>query len=250
MTKEEALKIMHKTQKNYQKIALDFATSRKFLWPEFDIFKEYVKEGNKILDLGCGSGRLVELFSDYHVIDYIGIDNCQGLLDYARSKYPKENFINADVLNLPFPAKTFDAIFGIAVLNHFPKSLQMLALNNLRRALKPGGYLLMTNWNLWGLSIKKKSVWRYNIKRFFTSRKAWWQKYGVSKKKLGFKDVLTIWKKNNQRAVLYYYAFTLKELKQLVKNAGFIVVEAYHSKDGKKVSWYKGGNLVVVAKKL
>lgn len=249
MKKITAKKIMKKTQKNYEKIAVDFAKSRKFLWPEFNYFKGFVNEGDKILDLGCGGGRLVELFSDYQVIDYIGVDNCQGLINYAKQKYPKENFINSDILNLQFSPKTFNVVFSIAVLNHFPKPLQMLVLNNIRRVLKPGGYLLMTNWNLWVPSFKKKSVFKYNVKRLFTSKKTWYQRYGISKKVLSFKDILTVWRKNQKKGYLYYYAFSKRELKNLAHRAGFKVEAIFYSKAGQKVPWYKGGNIVMVCKK-
>lgn len=58
---------------SYNQFASEFNKSRQNLWPELLEFKKYLKNGIKILDLGCGNGRLISLLKDYEIY-YIGSD--------------------------------------------------------------------------------------------------------------------------------------------------------------------------------
>ena len=51
----------------YNKIAKLFSKTRKFLWYDLEPLVKYTKNGDKILDLGCGNGRLYQLFSDLSI---------------------------------------------------------------------------------------------------------------------------------------------------------------------------------------
>ena len=51
-----------------------------------------------LLDLGCGTGKLLEYYNDY--IDfYIGVDHSDKMLNQALKKYPNHLFINDDITN-------------------------------------------------------------------------------------------------------------------------------------------------------
>ncbi len=141
--------LLEKTRNDYNSIAEDFSRTRWNIWAEFNIFREYVKNGDKVLDAGCGNGRLLELFKD-KVIDYTGIDISEKLINLARKKYSDNNFIVADTLNLPFPDNNFDKVFSIAVLHTIPScGLRQKVLFELRRVLKPSGFLILTVWDVW-----------------------------------------------------------------------------------------------------
>jgi len=49
---------------------------------------EYIEPGQKVLDLGCGNGRLLNALKDKK-IDYIGVDNSEKLLLEAQTLYPE-----------------------------------------------------------------------------------------------------------------------------------------------------------------
>lgn len=66
-----------------------------------DLIKEHLK--GKVLDAGCGYGRLSQW-----VDDYVGVDISPDLLEYARNNYPDKTFLQADLKNLPFKDGEFD----------------------------------------------------------------------------------------------------------------------------------------------
>ncbi|MFH1712888.1 MAG: methyltransferase domain-containing protein [Candidatus Jacksonbacteria bacterium] len=225
-------RILSLNQAVYDKIAADFSQTReKPLWPEALGFKKYVKTGNRVLDIGCGSGRLLQLF-DKIKVDYVGVDASQKLLEQAKSWNMKhetwnkgsiKNFLKMNMIKLRFNDNSFDVIFMIASLNHLPACYHQQALSEAFRVLKPGGHLLMTNFNLWRFSLKDKTVWKYK----------------------SFKNVMTNWNGHP----LYYYAFTLRELKRKCKKAGFKIKTAYYAKDGRSAHFWNGRNIVVVGGK-
>ena len=102
MEQELANELVKKTKNDFNLIAKEFSQTRYYLWPELaDDFQGFIKEEDKILDIGCGNGRLFDLFKGKK-IDYIGIDNSEGQIREAGAKYPEENFLVADALKLPF----------------------------------------------------------------------------------------------------------------------------------------------------
>ena len=230
MNQTQALKIIEQNKDSYNQIAQEFSQSRTRLWPEIYDFKKQMQiHGSpRVLDLGCGNGRLLELFKGTG-IEYHGLDISRKLLGIAFGKAQelkiKAEFKTGDVLDLPYAENQFDYIFCLAVLNHIPsKELQIKALKEMRRVLLPAGALFMTNWNLWRLSINsKKNAWRHGLK----------------------KDIIPAFGKS--KAPLYYRAFTIKELNNLCKQAGFTVKESYYVKDGKRARWYSANNIVTIA---
>lgn len=221
--------LSEKTKNDYNLIAEDFSRTRWNIWAEFNIFKEYVNNGDKILDAGCGNGRLLELFKD-KVINYKGVDVSEKLVGLARKKYPNNNFIIADNLNLPFPDDNFDKVFSIAVLHTIPSDeLRKKAVSELKRVLKPKGLLFITVWDMW-----RKDTFPLLVKYFFLKL--------TGKSKLDFRDAFISW---SGRAERYYHFFTKKELQSLVEAAGLSVMkkDVAYNETGKR------SNIYLIAKK-
>jgi ubiquinone/menaquinone biosynthesis C-methylase UbiE len=93
------------------------------------------KQGENILDLGCGTGDLANQLYSFGV-NVIGVDKSANMVQQAQSKYPNIKFIVDDATDLEYENE-FDAIFSNATLHwvHPPKQ----ALHRVYHALKHGG---------------------------------------------------------------------------------------------------------------
>ncbi|MEK7167706.1 MAG: class I SAM-dependent methyltransferase, partial [Patescibacteria group bacterium] len=145
-------KILHQTRDIYNAIAGDFSSTRGKWWKGFGNFSQYVKPGDSVLDLGCGNGRMADIFSDSQV-SYLGLDNSEELIKIARKRFennPKVKFEAGDILDLHLEKGKYSLVLLIAVLHHIPtKELRLKVLRDVFSCLKPGGRLVMSNWNLW-----------------------------------------------------------------------------------------------------
>ncbi|MED1439811.1 methyltransferase domain-containing protein [Aeribacillus composti] len=93
------------------------------------------KKGERILDLGCGTGDLAWKLYELGV-DVVGIDKSENMINQAKAKYPGLSFEVKDVLNLGY-RNEFDAVFSNAVLHWIKPPKQ--ALINIYQALKENG---------------------------------------------------------------------------------------------------------------
>ncbi|MCM3570263.1 trans-aconitate 2-methyltransferase [Neobacillus mesonae] len=93
------------------------------------------KHGEKILDLGCGTGDLANIIYEYGA-DIIGVDKSETMIEQASSKYPHIQFMVQDAVSLDFHSK-FDAVFSNAALHWVLPANK--ALNGIYQSLKSGG---------------------------------------------------------------------------------------------------------------
>lgn len=209
-------RILRKIKNDYTLIAKEFNVSRSAPWPEFDLFLHFLKlaqpadadkirkrEKIRLLDLGCGNGRLFNFLKHESNIKYFGIDNNRSLLQIAKKNHPDGTFRYGDALALPFRAASFDTVWCIAVLHHIPAELQLRALQEMYRVLKKNGTLMLTVWNLWQPKYKK-----YIDPKTHRALIPW----GTEKK-----------------IKRYYYAFRPRELHQLLTAAGFSTLKKVRS---------------------
>ncbi len=92
----------------------------------------------RILDIGCGTGTLTQELSK--LCRYVlGTDSSAEMIERAKKQYPHLDFQVTDALALPWQGE-WDVVFSNAVF-HWIADHDLL-LSNIRRALKPGGYLV------------------------------------------------------------------------------------------------------------
>jgi SAM-dependent methyltransferase len=96
--------------------------------------------GARVLDAGCGSGRTLQELTDYGTEVY-GLELDPGAADAARSRGHGEVRIGR-LEELPYDDDRFDLITCLDVVEHTPDD--RVALRELRRVCKPGGWLLVT----------------------------------------------------------------------------------------------------------
>jgi ubiquinone/menaquinone biosynthesis C-methylase UbiE len=219
MDLEYAKDLLAKNIKDYEMLAEDFSRTRQFTW-DIEILSQYTSDGDTVLDLGCGNGRLLEVLKK-HRIEYFGPDASKKLIEIARQKYPQNKFEVGDILNLPYSDNFFNKVFAIRTLHHIPsKEFRLQALKEIRRVLKPGGVLILTVWNVWG------SKYKINLLRVI--------KYSflkiIGKTKLDFGDTFIPWWKMGEKVKRYFHFFTKKELKNLTEEVGLEVEKIWSSK--------------------
>jgi len=223
--------ILLKTKRDYNIIASHFSKKRSFFWKDWQSFLKLVKQGDKVLDLGCGNGRLYQVLKDKK-ITYLGIDFSSNLLEIAKKKYPQADFRLGNIADKKTwqNVQGFDICFCLAVFHHFPTPLiQLKVLKLIHQSLKNNGLLVLSVWNLWQKRFipehLKQLVWKIN------------QGFQLKWLKVPYKvsDGQKIIKKVDR----FCYSFTIQELKNLVEKAGFQLLEEK-----------KGANLCLVAKKI
>lgn len=121
---------------NYQKMVGGYRARRKFV-------EDYlpIKHGERLLDIGCGPGDILEFLPD---VDYLGIDIDQDYIEKANNKYGKKaSFQCTKIKDLKLePLHTFDYVIATGVLHHLNTDESEQFFELAQRALKPNGKLL------------------------------------------------------------------------------------------------------------
>jgi len=103
------------------------------------------KGSEKVLDVGCGDGRLsADIAYNLPEGSVLGIDLSEGMVVFAKNNYPKEQFPNLTFMQMDASELTFDSEFDVVFSNaalHWIKAPEP-ALKGIFRSLKPGGVLL------------------------------------------------------------------------------------------------------------
>ena len=127
-------------------------------WEAFDAM---IPRKARVLDLGCGSGRDLAVFTRMgHWV--AGLDLSMGMLLEAARRAPG-NYLQGDMTRLPFAPASFDGVWVSASLLHIPRKLVPGVLAGVNQVLKPDGVLY--------LSVKKGEGEEWELRegeRFFS----------------------------------------------------------------------------------
>jgi trans-aconitate methyltransferase len=93
------------------------------------------RPGERVLDLGCGTGQLTKAIADAGAL-VVGIDSSPAMVEAARAQYPELEFVEADARSFSFP-EAFDAVFSNAVL-HWVLDAESV-VRRVSDSLRPGG---------------------------------------------------------------------------------------------------------------
>ncbi|AQX11334.1 methyltransferase type 11 [Elizabethkingia meningoseptica] len=107
------------------------AQERNFLTSFFDENQRL----KTILDLGCGTGRLLSFATD-------GVDFSNEMLAQAKAKHPGKNLQPGSITEIPYENNSFDCIFSFHVIMHQNKETTQRFLSESWRKLNRNGFLI------------------------------------------------------------------------------------------------------------
>lgn len=224
----------------YRQFGESFSATRQRLQPGVKRLLRQIPPESSLLDLGCGNGELaLELHSFGHTGIYLGLDFSPVLLAEASRKTSRLENIHFRLVDLTQPdwytaaglptgeAATLDAVLVFAVLHHLPgRNLRVQLLRQARRLLKPGGWLMHSEWQF------------LNSPRL-RSRIQDWQAAGLEQQQVETGDYLLDWRSGGS-GLRYVHHFERQELDELASAAGFTVEETFKSDgEGGRLSIYQ-----------
>lgn len=205
----------------YNAQAERFHQTRKKHWPEFDeilkIVESYPKKLVRIIELGCGSGRLCSFLraNSTKKIVYTGVDISKNLITLAKQDHPDEHFVVGDMVTYLAKVKqeSIDLVVYVASFQHLENwKERIFVLEESYRALVYGGKVIMTNRSFSKRFLGKhiSPVLTSFIKRLFT---------------LGNRErnsLMIPWKEQHTTYSRFYHIFVPSELESLFRQAGFV----------------------------
>ncbi len=132
-------------QINYQKYYTDSIDTAKWLK---NYFEKYIELKNKkILDWGCGPGRVIRHLPEVigNNCEFFGTDYNKKSIDWCSKNLKNISFnLNALDAKLVYSDNFFDVIYGISIFTHLSEQLHYEWYNELYRILKPNGIMFLT----------------------------------------------------------------------------------------------------------
>ena len=108
------------------------------------------KEKNaSVLDLGCGTGLELDYYFKLNPSAKVtGIDLAPGMLSALRKKFQDKDItlIQGSYFDVPLGENKYDAAVSVESLHHFTKQEKTPLYRKLYKALKPGGYFILTDY--------------------------------------------------------------------------------------------------------
>ena len=100
--------------------------------------------GKAVLDAGVGEGYGAAMLAET-AASAVGVDIEPDVIDHAAAAYPTVRFQTADLVALPFPDASFDAVVSFQVIEHLQRPREFVS--ECARVLRPGGLLLLSTPN-------------------------------------------------------------------------------------------------------
>jgi SAM-dependent methyltransferase len=132
-------------QLDYRKYYTGGIDAAQWLTTHFNKHVDLKKK--RILDWGCGPGRIIRHLPDAigNGCEYFGTDYNKKTIDWCTKNLEGIQFHhNSLAAHLPFNDNFMDVIYGISIFTHLSEQMHYDWYNELHRILKPGGIMFLT----------------------------------------------------------------------------------------------------------
>jgi len=188
-------------------------TTTKELTKKLDI-----KEGCRILDVGCGIGGSAFYFIKEFKAEVFGFDLSENMIEIARNKnreykIPGVKFVVADALKIDFEPNSFDIIYSRDTILHIPEKDYLFKQFN--RWLKPGGQFLISDYGCNNYDKQTENFKSYIAERGYTLYTV--EDYAQKLRNAGFNNV------KGENITKYFLEILQKELDLFLTKEDFML---------------------------
>jgi len=226
MDAETSRKLLALNREFYASFARPFASSRPVSDPALVSILPYIPQRARVLDVGCGNGRLAVLLDrERPGAAYLGVDAAPELIELARHQVARLTAISAQFrvadITRPgwcdgFPGTPFECVVCLAVLHHIPGfDLRVRVLHEIAGLLEPGGCLILSTWQFLDSARMRRKI-------------VDWSEASIAEKSLEPGDYLLDWKREG-RGLRYCHLVDEVEMERLAAESGFYVRETFRA---------------------
>jgi 2-polyprenyl-3-methyl-5-hydroxy-6-metoxy-1,4-benzoquinol methylase len=180
---------------------------------------KYLSSGQRVLDIGCGTGLITNLFALQSDCYFIGLDFSDGI-DYAKefayiNNIQNVSFTKQDFFEYDTECKEkFDIIIAQSFVTHVPEYKK--AFEKIQKHLAPGGTIILGVYNNYGKILKKIVKIKYFSQRLYQDQEQ-------NPFEISFK---------NSEILKEFNRYNLKEIMPSIKNFAVELSALCNSKNG------------------
>jgi len=234
MEKETAERLLALNRAFYATFARPFAASRLVSDPALVCILPYIPQRARVLDVGCGNGRLAALLDrERPGATYLGVDAVPELVELACAQVDQLTTITAEfrVADVTRPGwggalagaspstplgTHFDCAVALAILHHIPGfDLRAGVLREIAGLLRPDGSLILSTWQFLGSARMRRKI-------------VDWAEVGIAEEALEPGDYLLDWKRGGY-GLRYCHLVDEAEVERLAAGSGFRVRETFRA---------------------
>jgi MPBQ/MSBQ methyltransferase len=148
-------------QKDFLQAKVDFV-HEMVRWAGLD----HLPAGTTVLDVGCGIGGSSRILARDYGFAVTGITISPGQVERAQALTPvgvNASFMVNDAMAMSFPDASFDVVWSIEAGPHMPD--KAIFARELLRVLKPGGILVVADWNQRDARQRPLNFWEKPVMR-------------------------------------------------------------------------------------
>ncbi len=210
----------------YADFAEHFAASRSVSDPALTSILPYLPSRARILDVGCGNGRLAALLDrERPGSQYVGVDATPELIREARSQVDELAHTDAmfrvvDVTRknwaASLPYVPYDCAVVLAVLHHVPGfHLRVQVVRGVASVLKPGGHVVLSTWRFLAHPRMRRKI-------------VDWAEVDIDEGELDAGDYLLDWRRGGH-GLRYCHMIDEEEVEELAAASGLVVRETFRA---------------------